>query len=190
LVSFANKGSKDFQVESMDASFRYAQDFNFHLQNFSAIAYNRAVKPQQEVTLAYSFFVSEAYSARPYGFTVNLFYKDVDGNQYATAVFNETVTIVELDEGLDGETFFLYVFLAAVVVLIIVASQQFFISLKKKHLTSSSAKPVERGTSNQNDVDYDWLPQETLNSLNKSPKPPKQSPRQRKVKRGTGSGDD
>ena len=43
-------------------------------------------------------------------------------------MFNETVNIVELDEGLDGETFFLYVFLAAVVVLIIVGAQQFFVS--------------------------------------------------------------
>ena len=51
-----------------------------------------------------------------------------DGNQYLNAVFNETVSIVELDEGLDGETFFLYVFLAAVVVLVIVGAQQFFIS--------------------------------------------------------------
>jgi translocon-associated protein subunit alpha len=51
-----------------------------------------------------------------------------DGNQYLNAVFNETVSIVELDEGLDGETFFLYVFLAAVVVLVAVVSQQFFVS--------------------------------------------------------------
>jgi len=195
LVGFANKGTKDYVVDSMDASFRYAQDFSFHLQNFTAIAYNRVVKPKQEMTLAYQFFVSEAYSARPYGFTVNLFYRDVDGNQYLNAVFNETVSIVELDEGLDGETFFLYVFLAAVFVLVAVVAQQFFVSFSKKHissslsLSSSSRSKTETGTSNPNDVDYDWLPEETLNSLNKSPKV-RQSPRQRRVKRGTGSADD
>jgi len=189
LVGFANKGTKDYVVDSMDASFRYAQDFSFHLQNFTAIAYNRLIKPKQEVTLAYQFFVSEAYSARPYGFTVNLFYRDVDGNQYLNAVFNETLSIVELDEGLDGETFFLYVFLAAVVVLVAVAAQQFFVSFSKKHISSAKASKTETGTSNPNDVDYDWLPEETLNSLNKSPKV-RQSPRQRRVKRGTGSADD
>ncbi|CAG2166232.1 unnamed protein product [Oppiella nova] len=189
LVGFANKGAKDYVVDSMDASFRYAQDFSFHLQNFTAIAYNRLIKPKQEVTLAYQFFVSEAYSARPYGFTVNLFYRDVDGNQYLNAVFNETLSIVELDEGLDGETFFLYVFLAAVVVLVAVAAQQFFVSFSKKHISSAKASKTETGTSNPNDVDYDWLPEETLNSLNKSPKV-RQSPRQRRVKRGTGSADD
>jgi len=188
LVGFANKGTKDYVVDSMDASFRYAQDFSFHLQNFTAIAYNRVVKPKHEVTLAYQFFVSEAYSARPYGFTVNLFYRDADNNQYLNAVLNETVSIIELDEGLDGETFFLYLFLAAVVVLIAVVSQQFFVSFSKKHISSSKPK-TETGTSNPNDVDYDWLPEETLNSLNKSPKV-RQSPRQRRVKRGTGSADD
>lgn len=45
------------------------------------------------------------------------------------AVFNETVTIVELDEGLDGETFFLYIFLAACVILALVGVQQFLSSL-------------------------------------------------------------
>jgi len=190
LVGFTNKGSKDFYVDSMDASFRYAQDFSFHLQNFTAIAYNRVVKPQQETTFAYSFFVSEAYSTRPYGFTVSLYYKDADGNQYMNAVFNETVSIIELDEGLDGETFFLYIFLAACVVLLIVAGHQFTISLRRKAFTLSKSTKIETGTSNPNDVDYDWLPQETLNSINKSPKPPKQSPRQRRVKRGTGSADD
>ena len=50
------------------------------------------------------------------------------------AVFNETVTIIELDEGLDGETFFLYVFLVACLVLIVVAGQQFATSLKVRIL--------------------------------------------------------
>jgi len=188
LVGFVNKGQRDLVIDSMEASFRYAMDFNFHLQNFTAIAYNRVVKPREEATLAYSFFVSEAYSTRPYGLTVNLFFKDAEGKQYVNAVFNETVSIVELDEGLDGETFFLYVVLGAVVVLLLVGLQQLMSTYGKKHLTS---KPkVEMGTANHNDVDYDWLPEGTLNSLSKSPKASKQSPRQRRVKRATGSADD
>lgn len=44
------------------------------------------------------------------------------------AVFNETVSIIELDEGLDGETFFLYILLGAIVVLVLVGAQQFLSS--------------------------------------------------------------
>jgi translocon-associated protein subunit alpha len=191
LVGFANKGQKVLTIESMEASFRYAMDFSYHLQNFSAIAYNRVVKPREEATLAYSFFISDAYSTRPYGFTVNLYYKDAEGKQYVNAVFNETVSIIELDEGLDGETFFLYILLGAIVVLVLVGAQQFLSSSKKRLLSTGTKTPkVEMGTSAQTNVDYSWIPQETLNSLNKSSPKSKQSPRQRRPKRTTGSGDD
>jgi len=188
LVGFENKGAQEFVVESMDASFRYAMDFSFHIQNFSNIAYTTSVKPKEEATFAYSFFVSDAYSTRPYGLTVNLYYKDTEGNQYVNAAFNETVSIIEIDEGLDTETFFLYVFLVAFVVLLLVVFQQFVLS--KKRLLGSGKPKIEVGTTNANDVDYDWLPQETLNHLNKVKNVPKTSPRQRRVKRATGSADD
>ena len=212
LVGFANRGSKDFIVEAMDASFRYPLDFTFHIQNFSAIPYNRVVKPKQEISLYYAFYTSETYSSRPFGLVVNLYYKDAEGHQYLDAVFNETVTIVEIEESLDGETFFLYVLLAAGGVLILVLLQQFIVSFTKKKM--ASGHKIETGTQNhQNDVDYDWLPKETLNELNKSPRrserlsprkskqaqnknaqvSPKQSPKEqtsRRAKRGTGVKDD
>ena len=36
LVGFTNKGSKDFIVDTMDASFRYPQDYSFYIQNVSS----------------------------------------------------------------------------------------------------------------------------------------------------------
>ena len=35
LVGFTNKGEKDFVVETMEASFRYPQDYSFFIQNVS-----------------------------------------------------------------------------------------------------------------------------------------------------------
>lgn len=193
LVGFRNKGKEDFILELLEASFRYPMDFNFYIQNFSAIGYNKIVKPEQEATLAYSFIPSEAFAGRPFGLNINLGYRDASGNSFQEAVYNETVQIVELEEGLDGETFFLYVFLVAGVVLLLVIGQQTLLSFGKKRITRKAA-PVETGTSNPNNVDYDWLPKQTLASLNKeksqkSPKSAKnqQSPRQRKAKRNTGS---
>ncbi|KAJ3663032.1 hypothetical protein Zmor_007343 [Zophobas morio] len=191
LVGFRNKGKEDFTLEALEASFRYPMDFNFYIQNFSAIAYNKIVQPDQEATLAYSFVPSEAFAGRPFGLNINLAYRDVSGNSFQDAVYNETVQIVELEEGLDGETFFLYVFLVAGVVLLLVIGQQTLLSFGKKRITRKTV-PVETGTSNPNNVDYDWLPKQTLATLNKeksqkSPKSIKQSPRQRKVKRSTGS---
>ncbi|CAH1991551.1 unnamed protein product [Acanthoscelides obtectus] len=194
LVGFRNKGDEDFLVESLEASFRYPMDFSFYIQNFSAIGYHKTVTPGNEATFHYSFIPSEAFAGRPFGLNINLMYRDASGNPFQEAVFNETVQIIELEEGLDGETFFLYVFLAAGVVLLLVIGQQTLLSVGKKRSPSSrKAAPVETGTNNPNNVDYDWLPRQTLASLNKekSQKSPKagkqQSPRQRKVKRSTGS---
>uniref|UniRef100_A0A1B6M708 Translocon-associated protein subunit alpha n=1 Tax=Graphocephala atropunctata TaxID=36148 RepID=A0A1B6M708_9HEMI len=193
LVGFLNKGSQDMVLETLDASFRYPMDFNFYIQNFSTLAYERAVKPGHEATLAYSFIPSESFAGRPFGLSVNLKYRDASGDQFYEGVYNETVNIVELEEGLDGETFFLYLFLGACGVLLLVAGQQFLASVGKKRVGGGTTKrpAVETGTTNPNDVDYDWLPKETLKSFNKTPRSPKikQSPRQRKTKRTAGSDD-
>lgn len=187
LVGFNNKGNQDFILETLEASFRYPMDFTFYIQNFSTIVYNRVVKPNHEATLAYSFIPAEAFAGRPFGLNINLNYRDLAGSVYQEAIYNETIQIVELEEGLDGETFFLYVFLAACVVLMLVVGQQFLYTVGRKRV---GKKPVvETGTSNPNDVDYDWLPKETLISLKKSPRVPKQSPRQRKAKRSAGFDD-
>lgn len=189
-VGFTNKGGKDFVVESLEASFRYPQDFSFHIQNFTAAVYNRVVEPKRQATFDYAFTPNEAFAGRPFGLVINLNYKDVDGNVWQNAVFNDTITVNEPDEGLDGETFFLYLFLVAMVVLLLVAGQQFLGSLSRKHLgsgSSSSSKgasePVEMGTQNgigaNGDIDMSWIPSQNLVSLANSGSP-KQSPRQRK----------
>ncbi|KAK0044457.1 translocon-associated protein subunit alpha [Biomphalaria pfeifferi] len=187
LVGFTNNGNLDFLVDSMEASFRYPQDYSFFLQNFTTAVYNAVVEPKRQATFEYVFVPNEAFSARPFGLTVTLNYKNKDGSaSFQSAVFNETIQVVDPDEGLDGETFFLYVFLAAIIILLLVGAQQLVSSFGRKRL-SKPRKPVELGTQNS-DVDYDWLPKETLQGLSKSPRrSPKQSPRQRRNLRSTGS---
>ncbi|XP_064640160.1 translocon-associated protein subunit alpha-like isoform X2 [Lineus longissimus] len=193
LVGFTNKGETEFMVDSMDAAFRYPQDYSYYIQNFTAVRFDATVAPKRQHTFEYSFTPSDQFTARPFGLTVNLNYKDSEGTIFQDAVFNDTVNIVELDEGLDGETFFLYVFLAAVVVLLLVGAQQLLSSFSKKRLSRPKQQRVEMGTQNNADVDYDWIPDETLKNSNKSPraqksqKSPKQSPRQRRTKRSTGA---
>lgn len=76
LVGFTNKGQNDFILETIETSFRYPMDFNFYIQNFSTIMYNKIVKPEQEATLSYSFIPSDTFAGRPFGLNVNLNYRD------------------------------------------------------------------------------------------------------------------
>lgn len=168
LIGFLNSGLDSFFVESVEASFRYPMDFNYYIQNFSAIPYNREVPSGQEATVQYSFIPSESFAGRPFGLNIALNYRDHSGFQFSESVFNETINIIELDEGLDGETFFLYVFLAGIAVLLLLVGQQFLVgSVGKRKRSQVTRKVIETGTTNSTDVDYEWLPQETLLALRK-----------------------
>merc|ERR1712122_244393 len=163
LVGFANKGDQDFLVESLEASFRYPMDFTYHIQNFSAIPYQKTVKPDQEATVAYSFIPADAFAGRPIGLTVNLAYRDLEGNVFVDPVFNETVQIVEFDEGFDSEVFFMYVFLVAGAFLVLFLVYSFLPGSKGKK-SAPVSKPVETGTTND-DVDYEWIPRSASRRL-------------------------
>ena len=203
LIGFLNKGQQEFVIETVEASFRYPMDFNYFIQNFSAIAYNREVRPGSEATVSYSFMPSDQYAGRPFGLNIALNYRDALGAQFTESVFNETILISEVDEGLDGETFFLYILMAGVVVLLLVIGQQYLLGSSGKRKRSAAKKTIETGTTNDSNIDYEWLPQETMRALQKSsPKPlssktspkaaktssPKkaQTPKLRKVKRSAG----
>ncbi|MEJ1284696.1 signal sequence receptor alpha [Cricetulus griseus] len=129
LVGFTNKGTEDFIVESLDASFRYPQDYQFYIQNFTALPLNTIVPPQRQATFEYSFIPAEPMGGRPFGLVINLNYKDLN---------------------------------------------------RKRPI-----QKVEMGTSSQNDVDMSWIPQETLNQINKAS--PRRLPRKRAQKRSVGS---
>ncbi|XP_061110700.1 translocon-associated protein subunit alpha isoform X2 [Conger conger] len=181
LVGFSNKGSEEFVVESLDASFRYPQDFQFYIQNFTALQLGTVVPGQRQATFEYSFIPAEPMGGRPFGLVINLNYKDNSGNVFQDAVFNQTVTITEREDGLDGETIFMYVFLSGLGLLVVVGLHQLLESRKRRR----PAAKVEMGTASHNDVDMSWIPQETLNQINKAS--PRRSPRKRAQKRSAGS---
>lgn len=78
LVGFTNKGTEDFIVESLDASFRYPQDYQFYIQNFTALPLNTVVPPQRQATFEYSFIPAEPMGGRPFGLVINLNYRDAN----------------------------------------------------------------------------------------------------------------
>ena len=91
-------------------------------------------------------------------------FRDLEGNFFMDPVFNETVQIVEFDEGFDSEVFFMYVFLVAGLVLCLFLVYSFLRGSKGKKSTPVS-KPVETGTTND-DVDYEWIPRSGMSSKN------------------------
>lgn len=86
-------------------------------------------------------------------------------------LYNDTVNIIEVEEGLDGETLFLYVLMAAACILLLVGGQQFLYSVGKKHvgggLPNRARANLETGTKSSKQIDMDWVPKNVLNHLSK-----------------------
>eukprot|EP00088_Acartia_fossae_P048337 TRINITY_DN5272_c0_g1_i1.p1 TRINITY_DN5272_c0_g1~~TRINITY_DN5272_c0_g1_i1.p1 ORF type:complete len:198 (+),score=74.82 TRINITY_DN5272_c0_g1_i1:215-808(+) len=186
LVGFTNKGEDDMIMDHVEASLRYPMDFTYHIQNFSAVVYEKTVKPKQQATVIYSFIPADAFAGRPIGLVINLNYRDSLGNVFIDPVFNETVQIVEFDEGFDTETFFMYVTMGGLVILLLFLAFNYLTGGSKKKASVRKAA-VETGTGKEDDVDYEWIPKSALLS---TPGSSKTSPRQRKNKRSAGSDSD
>jgi len=179
LIGFTNKGEQEMMVDSLEASLRYPMDFSFHIQNFSTVTFSKTIKPKQQATVAYSFTPADAFAGRPIGLSISLNYRDAAGNFFIDPVFNETVQIVEFDEGFDTETFFMYVCMAGATVLLLFLG--FNVLSGKK---GRAPKVVETGTDGDDGVDYEWIPKSALRN---TPSVGKTSPRQRKAKAGSDS---
>jgi len=160
LIGFQNTGEKTFIVDNVEGGFRYPMDFNYVIQNFTSFRYGREVPPGVTQTFLYMFVPSEqlAGGSRTFALVLNLNYRDEEGTLYTDAAFNETVSVVEFDEGFDTEIFFMYVLLAALVVLLLFAGQYLFSAVFGK--SRSSRKTIETGT--QGGIDYDYIPKEHL----------------------------
>ncbi|CAF1297228.1 unnamed protein product, partial [Didymodactylos carnosus] len=185
LIGTRNNGSQNFVVENVEASFRYPQDFTYYIQNFSTIRYEKVLEPGYESTFEYTFVPSETFNSRPMDFVVLLNYRNSEGKRFQNAVFNNTINFIEVDEGFDGETFFLYVFLGGILLLLAVLGYQFFVSWRPRRGGSKQISNNAQTTSQtKGSYDLDWIPKHHL-VQNRSPK---KSPRQRKSRQSAQTG--
>ncbi|XP_003387346.1 PREDICTED: translocon-associated protein subunit alpha-like [Amphimedon queenslandica] len=180
LIGFSNNGNENFIVTSVEASFRYPQDFSYFIQNFSKVYYDAYVPPSHQASFTYDFTPSESFYSRPFGLVVNVYYKTEEGNEFRDAVFNGTVNIVEIEEEFDAESFFMYVLMISGVCLLMFIIHFVWTTVKRggRAAPKKRAAPVERGTTKnkRSQVDESWLPEGTIQK--KSPRKPT-SPRNR-----------
>ncbi|GMR53463.1 hypothetical protein PMAYCL1PPCAC_23658 [Pristionchus mayeri] len=176
LIGFKNGGEKEFTVKFAETSFRYHQDFNFHLQNFTAAQFNRKVGPKEEVTLDTSIPVFEQFSGRPLGLVVRLHYEDSDNQFFVHTAFNETITVADDDSNYNSETYFMYLVFIVIAVLLLMAGRSYLEKLTRKHGMAKRAPVVEQGTTKTGEVDFEWIPRDVLNNK-KSPKPASPKPK-------------
>merc|ERR1712183_118175 len=162
-IHFANGGSNNFIVTSIEGSLRYPQQMDYIIQNFTSLRANKLIESGKEGSFSYPMFTSE----------------QSEGNVYQDAVFNSTILVAENEEDIDTENFFMYLMLGGMASLTLFGLFHLCGGKKKggKSKRPQAATPLDVGTDN---VDYEWIPKETLQALQKTPSP--RSARRRKNK--------
>jgi len=182
LVGTRNNGTQNYIVESIDGSLRYPQDFTYYIQNFTTLRSERVLEPGLESTFEYLFMPSETFNGRPMGLVVLVNYRNNEGKRFQNVVFNQTINFIDADEGFDGETFFLYIFLGAILVLAGFLAYQYLLSPRVKRAVGKSSSQNLGAQQTKGNYDVDWIPKHHL-VQNRSPK---KSPRERKSRQSNG----
>ncbi|KAG7253977.1 hypothetical protein CRUP_006561, partial [Coryphaenoides rupestris] len=97
LVGFTNKGSQEFTVQSLEASFRYPQDFQFYIQNFTALPLNTVVQAQKQASFEYSFIPAQPMAGRPFGLVILLNYMDSEKRRITMKMEKGTGSMNDVD---------------------------------------------------------------------------------------------
>ncbi|CAF0725705.1 unnamed protein product [Rotaria sordida] len=177
LVGTRNNGTQNFIIESIDGSLRYPQDYSYYIQNFTLLRSDKVLEPSLESTFEYLFMPSETFNGRPMGLVVLVNYRNSEGKRFQNVVFNQTINLTDADEGFDGETFFLYVFLGAILVLLGFLAYQYLLSNRMKRAGGKQGSQNFLGNPQaKGSYDVDWIPKHHL-IQNRSPR---KSPSQRK----------
>ncbi|CAF1314888.1 unnamed protein product [Rotaria sordida] len=169
LVGARNNGTQNFIVESIDGSLRYPQDYTYYIQNFTALRSEKIVESGLESTFEYLFMPSETFNGRPMGLVILMNYRNNEGKRFQNVVFNQTINFIDADEGFDGETFFLYVFLVAILALSGFLAYHYLLSNRVKRVSSKLMSQNLGSQQTKGNYDVDWIPKHHL-IQNRSPK--------------------
>jgi hypothetical protein len=120
LVGMSNSGDDSFQLFQMTALLHSPYEYNYIVQNFSAMDVSHIVVPAHgEVTIEYKFTPRLKLDPVEFHLSAFVWYNNTDDSEmFETSFFNSTVLMEEAVTALDFAQVFSYVLVLAVVGLI------------------------------------------------------------------------
>eukprot|EP00123_Amoebidium_parasiticum_P000818 comp11718_c0_seq1/m.6297 comp11718_c0_seq1/g.6297 ORF comp11718_c0_seq1/g.6297 comp11718_c0_seq1/m.6297 type:complete len:266 (-) comp11718_c0_seq1:86-883(-) len=170
LAGLRNTGKGYFLVESIEASIRYPQQWDFRLFNFTARPFQVVVPPGAVASVEFPFRPHESFENREYGLTVIVNYKDNDGKDFRHALFNSTVIFYEPKNYSEFQNAFLLVFAVAVVAVFTLGIRN-AVAPKSSKVKRQRVEAPEQGTVTK--AESNWL--EGTNADMNKPKSPKRA---------------
>eukprot|EP00475_Leptophrys_vorax_P037368 TRINITY_DN6427_c0_g1_i1.p1 TRINITY_DN6427_c0_g1~~TRINITY_DN6427_c0_g1_i1.p1 ORF type:complete len:275 (+),score=37.34 TRINITY_DN6427_c0_g1_i1:97-921(+) len=153
LFSVINNGLSTLYFANASGNLYIPFDRRYVVQNFSSIAYNTSVPPGVQASFSYAFTPERLLQPRDFGLVFAAFY-EVQGDLFASVIFNSTIEIVEPLGYVSGESIFLVMLAAGLLALFGVWAYGQVDKMNKK---SRRTKKVETGTGDSEAEANEWL---------------------------------
>jgi len=156
VFGFTNKGDKPFNVTLISGSLRYPPDWKMYIQNFTKQAVGVLVFPDEQFTFSYLFRPDAMLEPREFALAAQVFYSDNENRNFSTYFYNDTITLLEVNEGFDIQLLFTYVGILAVFILVAFFAYTAVAKAAKKSGVGRRNRVVETGTKTPG-ADDEWL---------------------------------
>ncbi|KAF7248931.1 hypothetical protein EG68_09542 [Paragonimus skrjabini miyazakii] len=145
-----------FSLDLVEGSLHYPGYYDYYIQNFTKIRLQNTLEPGQESTVSYSFKPALELAGRPFDLSVTAYYHDENGVYYAHSLFNQTVNLYEVEEGVDTELLFLGVLVVALCIVVLLGIWH-WCSSKAAHLRVSPQTSKADLASGDKTVENEYL---------------------------------
>jgi len=100
LVGFRNEGSVPINVTSIAGSLNNANEYHYHMWNYTHTHYGQIVNPREEYTFSYTFHLHDLLDPVIYRSPLTVFY-ETEEHSFCTTFFNGTVVVKEPSTRVD-----------------------------------------------------------------------------------------
>ncbi|KAK9789548.1 hypothetical protein WJX73_006510 [Symbiochloris irregularis] len=171
IIAGLHSGSSEtYNISAIFGSLNNHLAFSQYFYNFTPTAYQRSIRPGEEVSLSYSFWIPYNFPAREFQVALTAFYTS-EGSYHASTFFNKTIDVVEKPKWVDLQLIFLYLLLVAAIGGLGYLAYSYVISLGyfRKQKSKRTPKRAASGTASTSSPD-EWLKGTNFAQGNKPPR--------------------
>ncbi|CAH8677237.1 SWI/SNF and RSC complex subunit Ssr1 [Schistosoma haematobium] len=158
VASLANTNptnGEQFKLDFIEGALHYPMYYDYHIQNFTKQRLHETLEPGQETSLYYRFKPAPELAGRSFDLSIVVYYHDNNDIYYAHKLFNQTVNLFEIEEGVDTELIFLVILVIALSIAILIGIWHWFTSIaQKRQPAKKSSKVVENDGENAVENEY------------------------------------
>nr|CAH8874408.1 unnamed protein product [Trichobilharzia regenti] len=125
-----------FTLDFIEGALHYPMYYDYHIQNFTKQRLHKTLNPVRRPAVE--------LAGRSFDLSVVVYYHDNNNIYYAHKLFNQTINLYEIEEGVDTQLIFLVVLVIALSIAVLIGAWHWFTSkANRRQPTKQTSKLVE-----------------------------------------------